>query len=49
LPGKGAAGDQRVDVRMPVQQFTVGLDRGDHAGQNKGVGVRRRKPEESSE
>ena len=34
LGGKRAAGDQGVDVRVPVQKFTVGLDGGDHAGQH---------------
>ena len=32
LRSKRPAGDQGVDVRVPVQQFAVGLDRGDHAG-----------------
>ena len=31
--GERPAGDQGVDVRVPVQQFPVGLDRHDHPGQ----------------
>jgi len=33
LRGKRPARDQGVDVRMPVQEFAVGLDRDDHARQ----------------
>ena len=29
-----AAGDQGVDVRVPVQKLAVGLDGGDHARQH---------------
>ena len=32
LGGERPASEQRVDVRMPVQKFAVGLDGSDHAG-----------------
>ncbi len=32
--GERPAGQKRVDVRVPVQKFAVGLDGGDHAGRH---------------